>query len=255
MYKSINVLGYGKSEHVLPLLELLGGKMATPDELKSNTTLPVIVSGTTKRIVPNTCYKNGVPWYSIDGGYLGNADRKWKRWFRFTANAWQNSGPIIPRDETRLNRITINQRPIPRGRRIMLVPPHPKVVETFGLPDVDTWIKQTVELIRQHTNREVVTRDRPGARRSRRFREALQDDINAVVVYNSNAGVESVVHGIPVVALGDCGSTPMSHPIHRIDDLDDVDIDRRHSWLKHLSYCQFTMEEIRNGTAWSIVNE
>ena len=154
-----------------------------------------------------------------------------------------------------MQKINFNQEPITQGSRIMLVPPHPKVAETFSLGDVDAWIDSTVEKIQQHTDRPVFVRSRPENRSQRQFSDALRDNVHAVVVYNSNAGVESVVHHIPVVALGQCGSTPVSQSIEAIDKLKPVDQDQRWNWLKHLSYCQFTQAEMRDGTAWRILHE
>lgn len=31
--------------------------------------------------------------------------------------------------------------------------------------------------------------------------------------------------------------------------------DEREAWLRHLSYCQFTFQEMSDGTAWRILNE
>ena len=255
MEPAVKILGYGKTRHVQPFLDFLGGRMATSDELKQNRRLPVVVAGSTKRIVPNTCQENQVPWYSVDSGYIGNADRKWKLWFRVTAGAWQDSGPIHERDSKRLQSIQFDQEPVVRGSRIMIVPPHPKVAATFDLGEVDDWITATISKIKQHTDRDVFIRNRPDSRNKRQFKHALQDNVNAVVVYNSNCGVESLVHGIPTVALGLCASTAMSQPIDSIDQLNSVDADKRQSWLKHLSYCQFTQAEMRNGTAWRILHE
>jgi hypothetical protein len=32
-------------------------------------------------------------------------------------------------------------------------------------------------------------------------------------------------------------------------------LDEVHAWARHISYCQFTEVDMRDGTAWKILNE
>jgi hypothetical protein len=88
------------------------------------------------------------------------------------------------------------------------------------------------------------------------FIDQLKQDINAVVTYTSNCAVESVLHDIPVVSLGKSATTQICPAgIEQIDSLPDIDPDIKEAWLRHLSYAQFTEEQLRCGTAWRILNE
>jgi hypothetical protein len=42
--------------------------------------------------------------------------------------------------------------------------------------------------------------------------------------------------------------------LSQIENLNFPTQDEREAWLRHLSYSQFTFEEMSNGTAWSILN-
>ena len=228
----------------------------SPEEILDNTTLPMAVSGVTKRIIPDQARRYGLDWYYIDGGYFGNGE--FKKYLRVTKNARHAVGPVIARPNDRLKKLNLDRTWHRRGRKILLVPPDDKVCETYGLPNPDEWTSSTVATIKQHTDRPVEVRLRPASRHVRttsdRFVDVLQNDVNAVVVFSSNAGVESAMHGIPVVVLGECGASSVASPLDAIDDLPDLDPTQIDLWLRYLSYCQFTLAEMKSGFAWRTLN-
>lgn len=250
------MLGYKKTGFVLPFVTGAGGRMATLEEILANTTLPMVSSGITKRVVPNRAKMCGLDYYYIDTGYFGNHDRK--VYFRVTKNGHQNTGPVKTRPDDRLGRLRIDRTWYPRGKKILLVPPDIKVCTYYQLPNPEQWIQDTVTLIKSHTDRPVEIRSRPASRRERvtadRFVDALQNDVNAVVAYSSNCAVESVMHGIPVAVLGESAAWPLSGQIKNIDALSNLDVTEVDAWMRHLSYCQFTQAEMLNGLAYRIVS-
>ena len=63
--------------------------------------------------------------------------------------------------------------------------------------------------------------------------------------------------GVPVFAMAPCNAAiPVSNT-----DLSQIDTpwwptdDERHAWACHLAYGQFHVNELRNGTAWRILQE
>ena len=252
------MLGYGKSKFVEPFLRPVMGRMATTEEILANDTMPMAVSGITKRIVPSQAAKKGLDWWYIDSGYFGNTANH-KHWFRITRNATQNTGPVRPRSDDRLRRINPDREWYQRGSKIVLVPPDAKVCETFRLPRSDQWIQQVTATIAAHTDRPVVLRSRPASRLVRstsdRFVDFIRRDTYAVVTWTSNCAVEAAMHGIPVVCLGPSAATPISHDITGIHDVPDLDPEAVDQWLRHLSYCQFSLNEMRSGVAWRMLHE
>lgn len=232
--------------------------MATSEEILANTTKPMAVSGITKRIVPNHATKNGLDWWYIDTGYMGNRASH-KTWFRVTKNATQNTGPIRDRPPHRLRRLNIDRTQYKRGSQIVLVPPDAKVCEYFQLVSPDVWIDNIKQKISQHTDRTVILRQRPASRHDRstddRFVDFIREDTHAVVTWTSNCAVEAAIHGIPVVCLGPSAALPLSGPIEKIHDAPDLEPDLVESWLRHLSFCQFNFYEMRAGIAWKLLNE
>lgn len=82
---------------------------------------------------------------------------------------------------------------------------------------------------------------------------ALQDDLDGaavVITWNSNTGVDAVLAGKPTIAF-DRGSMawPVTAHEYRIPDEPD-----REAWLEAMSWCQFSLEEIRSGLAWEHVS-
>jgi hypothetical protein len=227
------------------------------EEVYANTTLPMAFSGISKSAAKTQAEKHGLDYWYIDTGYLGN--RMFKTWFRISKNSFQVTLPIQSKPADRLNRLRINRTQFARGNKIMIVPIDPKVAGAYGIADPDTWLKQTVDTIKKYTDREVVVRHRPASRETRvktdTFVGALQQDINAVVVWASNCGVEAAQHGIPIVSFGPSACTQISGKIEQIDNLPTLDTDLTELWLRWLSYNQFSNPEVESGLAWRILQE
>jgi hypothetical protein len=139
---------------------------------------------------------------------------------------------------------------------VVIVPPDRKISKSFGL--AGDWFEKTQAEIKKYTDRPVKIRNRPGARTDRllydSFEEFVKHDTHVVVGYSSNALVEAVMLGIPVIALGHSATTSlMRYEIKDIEHVSNVDQDLRYSWLKHLAYRQFTHSELANGTAWQLL--
>ena len=74
-----------------------------------------------------------------------------------------------------------------------------------------------------------------------------------LVTHSSVAGVEAAVHGIPVFGPQTSPSYPVSNG--DISDLENPVFPDREPWLRSLTYAQYTLDEMKDGTAWSMVNE
>jgi hypothetical protein len=85
---------------------------------------------------------------------------------------------------------------------------------------------------------------------------ALDQDVHCLVTYSSIAAGEALLLGKPAITLGPnaaavlCSQTLAAIENPRIPTLDEVD-----AWARHMAYCQFTEAEMRDGTAWRILNE
>ena len=71
----------------------------------------------------------------------------------------------------------------------------------------------------------------------------------AVVTVNSNSGVDSVINGVPVLAL-DKGSMCWDICMKDYTQLSNIEYPDRQQWLNELAWCQWFPEEISSGDAW-----
>jgi hypothetical protein len=258
MANNPTMLGYAKKDKwVGPFVKNAGGQMATIEEIHANTTVPMAFSGISKSSVKEQAEKHNLDYWYIDTGYLGN--RQFKNWFRITKNGFQVTIPIQERPDDRLKKLRINRTQFTRGSKIMIIPIDSKVAGAYRLPDPDTWLTQTIAIIKSYTDREIIVRHRPASRETRvttdTFVNALQNDVSAVVLWASNCGVEATQHGIPVVSLGPGACAHVSGKIEQIDNLPSLDQDLVEMWLRWLSYNQFSNPEVESKLAWNILQE
>ncbi len=250
------VIGFGRTE---PFVLGSGGKVVTVEEAFENRETPVAFFGVGHTILHNIIIDNKLDYYFLDTGYIGNIKTKIHK--RITKNNLNNTQDIIERPNDRLEKLTLDREKYKRGDNILVIPPDQKVLNCFDKDiEAKAWIEETVSLIKKHTDRKIVVRERNRNRTERmihdKFTDALQDNIHACVVWSSNCAVESVLHQIPVISLGPTATTKVSpFSINQIDNVPALEEDLIDKWLRHISYCQFTEEDMRSGFAWICVNQ
>lgn len=241
-----------------PILESFvrgcGGQITTWSKTETTPT-PVVLRGITKRKQMDACRATGKDFYYIDTGYFGNGKKK--LYHRITKNNVQNFGPIVERPSDRLDRTGVKIKKVRAdGSRILLAPPSQKLLNLYDI-DLETWLEQTLSEIGAHTDREVVIRRKQG--RSTRVNDdtiemALDQDIYCLITYSSIAAGEAILHGKPAITLGpNAASAICSTAISEIENVKTPSLDEISAWARHIAYCQFTEAEMRDGTAWRIL--
>jgi hypothetical protein len=93
-------------------------------------------------------------------------------------------------------------------------------------------------------------------RKTNRVEKAL-DDVHAVVTFNSIAGTEAILAGVPVFAMAPSNAArPVSNTdLTRIDKPWFPDRDQVLAWAYHLAYAQFHIDEFKNGQAERILKQ
>lgn len=228
---------------------------------------PVIFRGMTQRKVVAACQRQSRDYYYIDTGYIGNLG-KHKRWHRIVKNGMQHSEPNynLPSDrfDSMLGEITYNHVKFdgwkPEGSAILVVTPSDKPCNFYGV-NRDTWVSETIQTLREHTDREIIVRDKAD-RRSERVRagsiynQFIEDDVYAVVTYNSIAAIEAIGYGIPAFALAPTIAAPLC-----LDDLSKIesplyeDVSKVEKWQHWMAYCQYAPYEMIDGTAMQLIKE
>lgn len=104
-------------------------------------------------------------------------------------------------------------------------------------------------VLRPHPNQKILP-DIPGliiAEPNQNIKHDLNDAL-CVVTKTSNSGVEALLHGIPIICDDDlCMSYSMSSHTLNLQNLVYPD---RQQFFNNLAYCQWNIEEIREGLPW-----
>lgn len=258
---SVGGVGYEKKGHAYDtyLTSFIlgsGGQISNWDrEKKTSNTLVIRGLGGGSQKAIKHCWETNRNFYAIDTGYLGNG--KSKHWHRITKNSLQNTGPIIERPDDRLKLLNWKFQKFKPGRKILICPPSLKVMNLWDQPDPETWTKQVIAQLKQYTDRPIEIRLKPN--RSERVTtksidQALADDVHCLVTYNSIAATEAILAGKPAIALGPNAAQVICNT--ELSEVEKLNIPNRHeveAFAKHLSYCQFSVAEMQDGTAWRIL--
>jgi hypothetical protein len=235
----------------------------TEDFVYEDSDEPIILRGILKKKWIQQCWKDGRDFYYVDTGYFGNEvttanPNGWKYWHRIVKNDLQHSAVISrPSDRFRgFNKQFTSWKKT--GRKILIAAPDEKPCRFYGI-DKDEWVQQTIETIKQYTDRPVEVRERAAKRIDRvandTLQAALDRDVFALVTFNSVAAIESVFYGIPVFTLA---PTNAASPVG-LQDLRQIETpyypttEKLHEWACHLSYGQFHVNELKTGRALKIL--
>lgn len=230
-----------------------------------NSNDPIVLRGILKHKIIKRCWKDGRTFYYIDTGYFGNErtasnPNGWKYWHRIVKNDLQH-GEIIARPNDRFQQFNKKFAPWKKdGRKILVAAPDEKPCKFYGITK-DEWVKQTVETIKQHTDRPVEVRERAAKRIDRiandTLQNALDNDVFALVTFNSVAAMESIFHGIPAFTLAPANAaSPVSlQDLSQIENPYYADQDKLYAWACHLAYGQFHVSEMKSGKAKQMLEE
>jgi hypothetical protein len=204
----------------------------------------------------NGCRAAGRDFYYMDTGYFGNG--KQKLYHRITKNDVQNFGPIINRPSDRFDRTGIRLTKFKSGTNILLAPPSQKLLNLYDI-NLEEWLEQTQDEIKKYTDRLVITRLKQtrAARISENTMEmALAQNIHCLVTFSSIAAGEALLLGKPAITLGPNAAAALcSQSLSEIENPKIPTVDEVGAWARHIAYCQFTEAEMRDGTAWRILND
>jgi hypothetical protein len=215
-----------------------------------------------KHKIIKQCWADHRPFRYMDSGYLGNRPgfknrRGWKHWHRIVPNNLQHD-QVIPRPSDRWDRLGLTVADRQYGRSILIVAPDEKPCRFYDI-DLDTWLSETVAAIQQHTDRPIMIRERSRSRTDRKINcvENALHDVHAVVTFNSIAGTEAILAGVPVFALAPSNAArPVSNTdLTCIETPWFPDRDQVLAWAYHLAYGQFHIDEFRNGSAEQILKQ
>jgi hypothetical protein len=237
----------------------------TENFVYDNSFEPIVLRGILKKKIIHRCWKDNRTFYYIDTGYFGNERTSanpngWKYWHRIVKNDLQH-GNIIPRPDDRFKQFNKTFQPWKKnGRKILIAAPDEKPCRFYGITK-DDWISKTVDMLKQHTDRPIEIRERAPKRINRivtdTLQQALDNDVFALVTFNSVAAIESIFYGIPAFTTAPANA---AEPV-ALQDLSQIekpyypDNDKLYAWGCHLAYGQFHISELKSGKAKTMIEE
>lgn len=222
---------------------------------------PLVLRGILKHKIIKRCWQDGRRFLYMDSGYFGNRPNAlnphgWKVWHRIAPDNYQHAD-IVDRPADRWQRLQIKPtRQRTAGSKILIAAPDSKPCQVYDI-ELGTWLTQVKETIQKHTDRQIILRERNPNRQNRLQNDFMNslNDVWAVVTFNSNAAVESVLAGVPVFVLAPCSAAlPVANKdLAKIENPFFPDSDLIEAWCRHLAYGQFHNSELQNGVARSIL--
>lgn len=175
-------------------------------------------------------------------------DSRRQQAFRIAKNRLQHSGTGVS-DGKRFAALGIDIAPWRTGgEHIVVVPQSDSFMRTIAGYQ-GNWTEDTLAALKARTGRPI--RVRPWARDKAAAASSLAADLagaHALVTYSSAAAVTAVLAGVPVVVTAaDCAARPMSGSLEALEDLPTP---CRQNWAGVLADSEWTVAEIRDGTAW-----
>lgn len=228
----------------------------------SSSQTPIVLRGILKYKLMNQCRRDGRTFYYIDSGYVGNNPgpmnpQGFKLWHRIVPNDLQHS-QLHERPGDRWERLKISlPKKQQHGSKIVVAAPDEKPCRSYGI-DLEAWLLDTVATIKKYSDRPIEIRQRNKNRKTRTVTNTLESALqgsHALVTFNSNAATEAILLGYPAFVLA---------PVHAADpvanrDLEQIESpyyptqDKLYAWACHLAYCQFHINELKNGQAKQIL--
>jgi hypothetical protein len=145
---------------------------------------------------------------------------------------------------------------------------------SMGSYDVQDWAIQTINTLRQHTDRPIVIRAHPGDKASREYLDPrnpkcrikfskavrlstnvnLVDDLKncwAAVNYNSSPVVGAAMEGIPIFVMDIARSQCAEIANTDLSQIENPQLPDRQQWVERLSMFHWNFDELKSGECWN----
>lgn len=218
-----------------------GGKILKPDWASVNKVNEDIIIWGLKE--PELFEKSDNFWY-LDNGYFHRSEPRtaFNGYYRIVRNGLYGDGnhlinALHSGDKWDSYGIRLQKWRGGKGSKIVLVPPTEWVVNIIN---EHKWVENTKKTLSQYTDRpiEISTKEKP---------INWDDDIWCIVVCFSNIQVDALIRGIPVI-------TTKYTNIGKLEDIETPPDESSREVLLGLAGKQWTIEEMKNGTAWRELN-
>ena len=225
----------------------------------------IVISGILRGtgLVYKECVKQNRNFLFVDHAYF-NKGYEDPNWMRISRNRHVFGPKLVGHNSDRYDKFFKKKYPIldwhgGTGDYILLMPP----THAMGwISEQPNWEQDAVNVIRTVTDRPIKIRVKPEnpivddagnlVRMERNTTKdvPLLDDLpgaRAVFVFNSNAAIEALRVGVPVICSDWCAAFPIAHTLDQVDLEGLLPEPDRQQLFNDLSYAQFTQQEMRDG--------
>lgn len=221
-----------------------GGAITAETELFDG---PVALFGSPSRWpVLRAAQDIGRDWFYGDHGYFGRKTLYGGGYYRVTRNGYQHDGTgEYPPDRF----LAFHREVMPwrsTGSHVLVCPNSDTHFELHGLSG-PKWLRDTLDVLRQHTDRELVVRWKNS---KGPIKDALVDAW-ACVVYSSAAALDALIAGVPVFVTAPfaAGARMGLSDLAKIES--PIYPDDREPFMWAIANQQWTLSEMIAGQAWS----
>jgi hypothetical protein len=193
---------------------------------------------------------HNLPFWFIDSGYTNFIEPN-KKWHRLVRNHLHfNRNFVAPAN--RLDIFPSFPQPWRQdGTKILIVEPGEFAAGIMHV-EAKSWGQQAAEELKKYTDRPIEFRSKTNKKtRASLYQQLLTGDYYCTVSINSNSAVESIWAGVPAITLNKHVSNPVTRS--NLSEINNLYYGPLGDWLAWLSYCQFTFDELMDGTALDIV--
>lgn len=259
----------GEDEYINMLAQSAGQEPTNTDffDYKYDVTMDgmtPVLRGILKYKIMQKCLADNKDFYYVDSGYVGNNISRLnkmgnKLYHRIVCNDLQHK-TITPRPADRWQALDVVLQPRKFGRKIIVATPDEKPCRYYGI-DQQQWVEQTVAELKKYTDRPIEIRHRAPKRIDRvstaPLSTVLANNVHALVTYNSIAAVESIFAGVPafVLAPSHVAEPVASKDLSQIENPVWANRDTLDAWCHSMAYGQYHVKELRDGTAFRMMQE
>ena len=216
---------------------------------------PLIGRGPVSDILEDQWYRIGV------NGFLADTGRFFRQNQSYSSDRWKMIS----------SKLKVDLKPWKEdGNYVVVALQLPGDASLRGI-NITKWAADTVEELRKYKDRQIIVRtpqldrefDRDNILRITKIEGvSLQqgtkdnlittlDNAYATVTYSSGFGIDSVIRGVPTIAM-DPGSFAYSLGNNKLSQIENlVRTNDRQQWLNNLSYGQWSRKEVKDGRAWT----
>jgi hypothetical protein len=188
------------------------------------------------------CWAKKLPFLHIDHAYFQRGYEKGN--FRVNFNHFHQTAVLDVADSRRPEKLCGSVEPWKKGREILVIEPSSKVEKVLASPN---WAQRTADRLRAFTDRPIRIKQKgPGL-------IGELKDCHAVVSLSSVAEVEAAKYGIPVFATEHSPASPIAE--HDFSKIESPTYPEREAWLRSLSYSQWHVSEMANGTTRRVLKD